>query len=173
MKNFRLAALTISLVVITSTSIVFAEDYYTILKRSFREADQAIAEIDFDRPGFPLSRICIEIHPDRPMADSYVMINRYTRVIEGQGPLLPKTTITKVIFRPYNTDVFAGYLFDQITSEFSLTEVISRQDDGQGKIMWTISIRKLGDNLHFEREYLAGEETKVTYGYCFHRESKK
>lgn len=173
MSKIKLSSLVSFYVVLSISSVTLAEDYYSILRREYGTANSNISESDFDRPGAPTARICLEVFEDRPTAENYVMISSYTRVLEGQGPLLPKTTITKIIYRPYNSDVFAGNQFDLVKTDFENKRVVSAQNDGGGKITWTISIRKKGDYLIFEREYQFGEDsTKTSYGYCFHRETK-
>lgn len=150
----------------------FAEEtHYDILKRLFKVSNDLITENDIEVPGFPNGRICIEFESDRPMSETYVMVNRYTRIIEARGPLLPKVTLNKIFYRPYNSDAFTGITFDQIKTEFFRKEVKSSwvTSINPKQKAWDIVIRKNARSLIFKRDANLGNALKTYYGYCFYQ----
>ena len=103
------AALTIAFM----GSTALADTYYDILKSEYGSAKGSIDFSDFDRAGHPDSKACVEVHPDQPNDELLIQVNRFTKYKEGQGPLLPGKTITKIIFRHYSTNPFNGRVFEQ------------------------------------------------------------
>ncbi len=157
--------------VFAATHAAMAETYYDILKRQYNSAKDPIAESDIDFPGHPSARLCVQINEDKPLVETYVMINKYKRIIEGQGPLLPEVEITKVLYRTYAGDTFMDRSFDFTETEFLPKEIKSSVSVSQGKKLWTLSVKKENNFLHFKRDLI--EYGQVSYGYCFYPKATK
>ncbi|MEK6774674.1 MAG: hypothetical protein AABY64_12075 [Bdellovibrionota bacterium] len=155
-------------------NIASAKTYYETLKEEYSKATSPIAEADIDQAGYPFARTCIEVDPNLPMTEVFVMINRYTRISEGSGPLLPQVTITKVIYRSYNSEVFTENIFDMVTTEFSPKEIKTWHSSTPDIKIWHVTIKKKEDSLIFKREAFVGDnKARTFYGYCFHRDGDK
>jgi len=147
-----------------TTSAIAAPTYYDILANEFKATKQKISLKDIDRPGHPQARICIEIDREHPHAERFLLISLYTRITQGQGPLLPQITTSKVIYHPYGADVFAEHVFDNVTTTAYSTEIRTSRAMGSSK-MWSMIVKKKDSLLLFQRD----EGSTRYYGYCFHR----
>lgn len=171
------------------TQNVFAEpkvSYYDILKNNYKIADSSISYDDINIPGYPLNRVCIEFEESKPFTEVYVLLEKYIMNLQGQGPLLPQATIEKVFYSQINpVSPPSSYYIDMTNTQISPSgkEIVTWLTNFEGNKAWTVSLKKMDDVLIFKKDVevkktVSGQQevvpvTKTTYGYCYHRETKK
>ncbi|OFZ10701.1 MAG: hypothetical protein A2Z20_12690 [Bdellovibrionales bacterium RBG_16_40_8] len=148
-----------------------AETYYDILKNQFNSSRTAPEINEFDRVGYPLAKICLEVKSANPDSDHLVRIFRFTEIKDGRGPLLPEKRFEKIVFTEYNAPDIR-YVIDLVKTTITKKEIISLQQNGP-KDSITLKVRKYDNYLVFERtasQIFNDKTTKiVSYGYCYQR----
>lgn len=157
----------------------FAQSYFQVLQTNFQDAKDVITYTDFERPGTPKARICTEVSEKTPYKETFVRVDKFTQNKEGQGPLLPPSSVTKIIYRAYSNNVFSEGVFDSATTTMNAgrTEIETKLVDSENNLTWTLQVRKAGDILIFSRaERVPGNKEEDVpdsiqqfYGYCFHQ----
>ena len=169
------ARLVFAVFIFSFCSAAQAQNYYEIIKARYAQARVAPVAADFDRVGYPLKRMCLEVQATSPASDNLISIYRFTEIKEGRGPLLPDVRLEKIVFAEYaNPNI---ELAKNVKTDFGRREVSSVLSDSED-YKHTLKVRKDGDLLVFERTEVSrtpspSDEskmvttTKVHYGYCY------
>jgi hypothetical protein len=136
---------------------------YDLLRDSYNAAKGVPAYTDFHEIGDPSSRYCVEVLENAVSDLQPIMMHKFTKTLDGGGPLLPPETIERVIVhaRPNLMQHF-----DITANEFTRKDLISILSLDPNSQVET-RIRKSGELLHFYRKNKTSGGTVRSFGYCY------
>ncbi|MCB0384094.1 MAG: hypothetical protein KDD43_01780 [Bdellovibrionales bacterium] len=144
-----------------------AETMFDLVKDYYRTAREIPEVTDFDFPGQPKERLCIEIKEFRPDEFTYTRLNKFQKTYAARGPLFPERKVTKAIFGR-NADIRQ---FEAVTNDVNVRDYVITHNLSENHTV-TAYVRKKDDTLVakvvevIEREE-EDDDRETYYSYCY------